>query len=109
MTLKRIELEGLQHEHKKFLRIITPERRNEDYNTRHFNGEDCNIGDSHLYQIESHEKELIEQSAPQMTEKQLAKYIFLFLQNSDSSYDKESTMAGLRLYLWAKHRLESKK
>jgi len=90
MTPKKIELEGLQHEDGKVF-------------------EDYNIGDSHLYQIESHEKELIEQSAPQMTEKQLAKYIFLFLQNSDSLYDKESTMAGLRLYLWAKHRLESKK
>jgi len=53
------------------------------------------------YEIEPHEKEWIKQSALKMDEEELAKNIFLFLQHSDISPNKEAEIAGYKLYLWA--------
>jgi len=60
-----------------------------------------------LEPLEPHEKEWIKQSALKMGEKELAENIILFLQHSDSSYNREAEIAGYKLYLWAEDKEES--
>jgi hypothetical protein len=61
-----------------------------------------------MHDFEPHEKEWIKQSASKMSEKELAENIILFLQHSDSSYNKEAEIAGYKLYLWAESKERSR-
>ena len=52
-------------------------------------------------ELNPEERGWIKESALKMDEKELARNIILFLQHSNSSYNKEATIAGYKLYLWA--------
>jgi hypothetical protein len=51
--------------------------------------------------VEPHEKLWVKQSVARMDEKELSDNILLFLQHVDSPNNKEATLAGYKLYLWA--------
>jgi hypothetical protein len=51
--------------------------------------------------VEPHEKLWVKQVVAQMDERELSDNILLFLQHVDSPDNKEATLAGYKLFLWA--------
>ena len=51
--------------------------------------------------VEPHEKLWVKQAVAQMDERELSVNILLFLQHVDSPDNKEATLAGYKLFLWA--------